>query len=110
VAEDIKSLLQLGDAAARRGEIVEAVAFYEEAAKEYVGLSQHALAVAIWRQIVGMAPDRRDIRCQLAEGLVQQGWHEDARAALRQVVEEAAAAGDWELHDRAAERLATLPG
>jgi tetratricopeptide (TPR) repeat protein len=100
--EDPRTLLRRGDAAKKRGDVASAVVAYVRAGDAYVSMGQHMKALFVWKQLVSLCPDRLDVRLRLAEALSLSGLVKEALEEFRVVVEGASAAGNKELHDRAA--------
>ena len=105
-AVDVRVLLRLADAAAKRGEMARALSLYEQVADEYEARGHYLKTVALLKQILNLGPDRPDLRFRLAEGFIELGLTGDARGELRRVI--ATAAGDRELHDKATTRFHAL--
>ena len=105
---DVRALLRLADAAAKRGNSARAVALYEQVGDWFETRGFRLKAVAVWMQIVGLCPDRFDVRLRLAEGFAGLGLVKEARGELQRVMKDASAAGNRRLHDQAAMRLYTL--
>lgn len=108
VPADPRACLRRGDAFAKAGDVHAAVREYLVYATfaERTGLTLKA--VAVFRQVVQLAPQRRDVRRRLAEGFIALGLVADARAELERVVKDSAREGDFAARDEALERLRAL--
>jgi tetratricopeptide (TPR) repeat protein len=89
----------LGDIAARKGDLAEAIAHYEQASKSDSALAHMRLGVLLanqgkvgeakvhFKQSVELQPDDAGIYCEMANALAQQGRTDEAIANLRKALE-----------------------
>ncbi len=81
--KDAKLRLEVGDAYRRWGEVAEAITAYSKVAEQYMGEGFDARAVAVFKQIHNLDPDRLDTYEPLAELYQRMGLTAEAIAALQ---------------------------
>lgn len=113
-AGDGKDFLRRGDSFAKAGDLASAVREYR-AYCEHVGrhgaggAAPPALRlVAVRKQVLGMVPERRDVRRTLAENYVQLGLLDEARGELRRLADEWERGGDDVARDEVLKRVREL--
>jgi len=106
--DDPRAWLRQGDAAVRAGNIDEAVRAYLAYAAWAEDTGFTLKATAVYRQVLSIAPARRDVRRRLVEAFATLGLLADARDQLDIVATEALEAGDVAAHAEAIARRATL--
>jgi tetratricopeptide (TPR) repeat protein len=75
--------LEVGDAHRRWGQIEEAVETYQRVAQQYMAEGFDARAVAVFKQILNLVPDRFDAYAPLAELYERMGLTAEALSALQ---------------------------
>ena len=81
--KDAKLRLEIGDAYRRWGQVEEAIAAYTKVADQYMKEGFDARAVAVFKQIQNLAPDRFDSFEPLAELYQRMGLTAEAISALQ---------------------------
>lgn len=81
--KDAKLRLELGDAYRRWGEVSEAITAYSKVAEQYMKEGFDARAVAVFKQIHNLDPDRLDSYVPLAELYQRMGLNAEAITALQ---------------------------
>jgi len=81
--KDAKLRLEIGDAYRRWGQVEEAISAYTKVADQYMKEGFDARAVAVFKQIQNLAPDRFDSFEPLAELYQRMGLTAEAIAALQ---------------------------
>ncbi len=81
--KDAKLRLEVGDAHRRWGQVDEAVDTYKRVAEQYMAEGFDARAVAVFKQILNLDPDRLDAYAPLAELYERMGLTAEALAALQ---------------------------
>jgi pilus assembly protein FimV len=81
--KDAKLRLEVGDAHRRWGQVDEAVDTYKRVAEQYMVEGFDARAVAVFKQILNLDPDRLDAYAPLAELYERMGLQAEALAALQ---------------------------
>ncbi len=81
--KDAKLRLELGDAYRRWGEVSEAINAYSKVAEQYMKEGFDARAVAVFKQIQNLDPDRLDTYVPLAELYQRMGLNTEAITALQ---------------------------
>jgi tetratricopeptide (TPR) repeat protein len=81
--KDAKLRLEVGDAHRRWGQIEEAVETYQRVARQYMAEGFDARAVAVFKQILSLVPDRFDAYAPLAELYERMGLTAEALSALQ---------------------------
>ncbi len=81
--KDAKLRLEVGDAHRRWGQIEEAVETYQRVAQQYMAEGFDARAVAVFKQILNLVPDRFDAYAPLAELYERMGLTAEALSALQ---------------------------
>jgi tetratricopeptide (TPR) repeat protein len=81
--KDAKLRLEIGDAHRRWGQVEEAIAAYSKVADQYMKEGFDARAVAVFKQIQNLAPDRFESYEPLAELYQRMGLTAEAIAALQ---------------------------
>jgi tetratricopeptide (TPR) repeat protein len=81
--KDSKLRLEIGDAHRRWGQVDEAVDTYRRVAEQYMAEGFDARAVAVFKQILNLDPDRLDAYAPLAELYERMGLNAEALAALQ---------------------------
>jgi tetratricopeptide (TPR) repeat protein len=81
--KDAKLRLEVGDAHRRWGQVEEAVETYHRVAEQYMAEGFDARAVAVFKQILNLAPDRYEAYAPLAELYERMGLTAEALAALQ---------------------------
>jgi len=81
--KDAKLRLEVGDARRRWGQVEEAVETYQRVAEQYMAEGFDARAVAVFKQILNLVPDRFDAYAPLAELYERMGLTAEALAALQ---------------------------
>ncbi|MBW2268793.1 MAG: tetratricopeptide repeat protein [Deltaproteobacteria bacterium] len=80
---DAKLRLEIGDAHRRWGQVDEAIAAYTKVADQYMGEGFDARAVAVFKQIQGLDPERWASYAPLAELYQRMGLNSEAAQALQ---------------------------
>jgi len=106
--DEIRDCLRRADMFAKEGNIPSAVEDYLAFATWAQTAGAHLKAVAVYRQVLDLAPSRRDVRRRLVEGYVALGLVDDARVELERILADAREAGDPIAVDDARSRLADL--
>ena len=83
--DDVRILLKIGDLQARAGDADDAAGTYTEVADYYVANGFFLKAVAVYKQLLKLQPDRIRVRGQLADLYVQLGLPGDATAQLERL-------------------------
>lgn len=91
---DAKLRLEIGDAHRRWGQVDEAVATYTKVAEQYMKEGFDARAVAVYKQILNLAPDRLDAYVPLAELYERMGLTAEAIQSLQTAADGHHKAGD----------------
>jgi tetratricopeptide (TPR) repeat protein len=81
--KDAKLRLEVGDAHRRWGQVDEAVETYHRVAEQYMAEGFDARAVAVFKQILNLAPDRYEAYAPLAELYERMGLTAEALVALQ---------------------------
>jgi tetratricopeptide (TPR) repeat protein len=81
--KDAKLRLEVGDAHRRWGQVEEAVETYQRVAEQYMVEGFDARAVAVFKQILNLVPDRFEAYAPLAELYERMGLTAEALAALQ---------------------------
>ena len=81
--KDAKLRLEIGDAHRRWGQVDQAIETYTRVAEQYMGEGFDARAVAVFKQILNLAPDRFDAYAPLAELYERMGLGAEAISALQ---------------------------
>jgi tetratricopeptide (TPR) repeat protein len=81
--KDAKLRLEVGDAHRRWGQVDEAVETYQRVAEQYMVEGFDARAVAVFKQILNLVPDRFDAYAPLAELYERMGLTAEALVALQ---------------------------
>ena len=81
--KDAKLRLEIGDAYRRWGDLSEAVDTYTKVAEQYTNDGFDARAVAVYKQIQNLVPDRFETHAPLAELYERMGLTAEAIAALQ---------------------------
>jgi tetratricopeptide (TPR) repeat protein len=81
--KDAKLRLEVGDAHRRWGQVEEAVETYQRVAEQYMAEGFDARAVAVYKQILNLAPDRFEAYAPLAELYERMGLNAEALSALQ---------------------------
>jgi len=81
--KDAKLRLEIGDAHRRWGQVDQAVETYTRVAEQYMGEGFDARAVAVFKQILNLDPDRFDAYAPLAELYERMGLTAEAINALQ---------------------------
>jgi tetratricopeptide (TPR) repeat protein len=81
--KDAKLRLEVGDAHRRWGQIEEAVETYQRVAEQYMAEGFDARAVAVFKQILNLVPDRFEAYAPLAELYERMGLTAEALSALQ---------------------------
>ncbi|HZO09201.1 MAG TPA: tetratricopeptide repeat protein, partial [Myxococcota bacterium] len=81
--KDAKLRLEVGDAFRRWGQVDEAIDTYKRVAEQYMAEGFDARAVAVFKQILNLDPDRLDAYAPLAELYERMGLGAEALAALQ---------------------------
>jgi pilus assembly protein FimV len=81
--KDAKLRLEVGDAHRRWGQVDEAVDTYKRVAEQYMAEGFDARAVAVFKQILNLDPDRFEAYAPLAELYERMGLNAEALAALQ---------------------------
>src|SRR5512145_1933814 len=81
--KDAKLRLEIGDAHRRWGQVEEAIAAYSKVADQYMKEGFDARAVAVFKQIQNLAPDRFESYEPLAELYQRMGLTAEAIGALQ---------------------------
>ncbi len=103
-----REYLRRGDAFAKTGDVAAAIGEYLAFATWAESAGFDLKAVAVHKQVLNLAPERRDIRRRLAEGYIALGLLDDARSELERIANEARFAGDQAAHDDALTRSASI--
>lgn len=103
-----QTFVREGDAARKQGDIARAVAAYERAGMLYESISQHLKALAVWKVLLALAPDRLDLRLRLADCFAVLGLNDQAIREFRAVVDRSSTLETKDLHDRATKGLYNL--
>jgi len=82
-ANDVNTINRVGDLYNRIGQIDKAVEHYEKIARAYAADGFRSKAIAIYKKINRLAPDRADIFERLAELYIQQGLMFEAKSHLQ---------------------------
>jgi pilus assembly protein FimV len=81
--KDAKLRLEVGDAHRRWGQVDEAIDTYKRVAEQYMAEGFDARAVAVFKQILNLDPDRLEAYAPLAELYERMGLTAEALAALQ---------------------------
>ncbi len=106
--DDTNTVNRLGDLYGRVGEIDKAVARYEQVASRFADQGFLPKAIAIFKKINRLAPQRLDIFERLGELYVEQGLRVEAKSQFTMLAEHYARNGDMESAVRAHRRLADI--
>ena len=105
---DTGTLNRLGDLLARKGRLQEAIEMFEQTARHYADDGFFVKAIAIYKKIIRLDPDRLDVYEHLADLYQRQGLTKEARTQYDVVIERCQARGDSEGVIRAYQRMADL--
>ncbi len=105
---DTNTINRLGDLYGRVGEIDQAVERYEQVADRFAEQGFLPKAIAIFKKINRLAPQRLDIFERLGELYVEQGLMVEAKGQFRMLAEHYAKNNDMESAVRAHQRLNDL--
>ncbi len=83
--DDVRILLKIGDLEARDGQTSASVRTYNEVADHYVAHGFFLKAVAVYKQLLRLAPERVDARLRLADLYFQLSLLRDAMANYQEV-------------------------
>ncbi len=106
--KDLRTWLKIGDLCARTGSTVQAVQAYERVACHYAEQGFHVKAVAVYKQILQLVPDRIDVEAQLAEAYEELQLVNEAMRTYERVAAHHARAGETERMLNALRRMADL--
>lgn len=85
--DDVRTLQKVGDLQARDGQTEAAVETYNEVADHYVAQGFFLKAVAVYKQLLRIAPGKLEARLRLADLYVQLSLIRDALANYQQVAD-----------------------
>lgn len=85
--DDVRILQKVGDLQARDGQIDAAVSTYNEVADHYVAQGFFLKAVAVYKQLLRIAPDKLEARLRLADLYIQLSLVRDALANYQVVAD-----------------------
>lgn len=85
--DDVRTLQKVGDLQARDGQTDAAVETYNEVADHYVAQGFFLKAVAVYKQLLRIAPEKLEARLRLADLYVQLSLIRDALANYQQVAD-----------------------
>lgn len=105
---DVRTLLKIGDLQARMDNTPAAIATYTRVAEYYAEQGFFLKAIAVYKQVLTLAPDQLAVCRKLAETYVQLGLVSDAINQYRQLCNLCESQGLWEDCIAAAERLVVL--
>ncbi len=106
--DDTNTVNRLGDLYGRVGEIDKAVERYEQVASRFADQGFLPKAIAIFKKINRLAPQRLDIFERLGELYVEQGLRVEAKSQFTMLAEHYAKNGDMESAIRAHQRLTDI--
>jgi tetratricopeptide (TPR) repeat protein len=106
--DDTNTINRLGDLYGRVGEIDKAVSLYEKVAEGFAGQGFVPKAIAIYKKINRLAPQRLDIFERLGELYIEQGLMVEAKGQFRMLAEHYARNEDTESAIRAHQRLGEI--
>jgi len=106
--DDTNTVNRLGDLYGRVGEIDKAVDRYEHVASRFADQGFLPKAIAIFKKINRLAPQRLDIFERLGELYVEQGLMVEAKGQFTMLAEHYAKSGDMESAVRAHQRLSDI--
>ena len=92
--KDVRSLLKIGELLQKKGQNDEAASTLLEVANMYAQEGFFLKAVAVFKQVLKLTPDRVDVTLRLADLYKQLGLLSEAQAQLRSAVEHYEKAGD----------------
>lgn len=107
-SDDTNTVNRLGDLYGRVGEIDKAVELYEQVAQQFSGQGFLPKAIAIYKKINRLAPQRLDIFERLGELYVEQGLAVEAKSQFQMLAEHYAKTDEMESAFRAHQRLAEI--
>ena len=107
-SDDTNTVNRLGDLYGRVGEIDKAVELYEQVAQQFAGQGFLPKAIAIYKKINRLAPQRLDIFERLGELYVEQGLVVEAKSQFQMLAEHYAKNDEMESAFRAHQRLAEI--
>jgi tetratricopeptide (TPR) repeat protein len=92
--KDVRTLLKIGDIHARKGDTKEACATYQAVATQYAEQGFFQKAVAVYKQILVLDPNRREILEKLGEMYKLLNLTSDAIATYEQIFAASTESGD----------------
>ena len=106
--DDTNTINRLGDLCGRVGEIDKAVTLYEQVAVRFADQGFLPKAIAIYKKINRLAPQRLDIFERLGELYIEQGLTVEAKSQFQMLAEHYAKNEDMESAIRAHQRLSEI--
>ena len=106
--DDTNTINRLGDLCGRVGEIDKAVTLYEQVAVRFADQGFLPKAIAIYKKINRLAPQRLDIFERLGELYIEQGLTVEAKSQFGMLAEHYAKNEDMESAIRAHQRLSEI--
>ncbi|MEE4272631.1 MAG: tetratricopeptide repeat protein [Thermoanaerobaculales bacterium] len=106
--DDTNTINRLGDLYGRVGDVDRAVGLYERVAKQFSKQGFIPKAIAMYKKINRLAPQRLDIFERLGELYIEQGLQVEAKSQFKMLAEHYAKNDDMESAIRAHQRLADI--
>jgi tetratricopeptide (TPR) repeat protein len=106
--DDTNTINRLGDLHGRVGNVDRAVELYERVAEKFAGQGFLPKAIAIYKKINRLVPQRLDIFERLGELYHEQGLVVEAKSQFQMLVEHYAKSGDTDGAIRVSQRLADI--